>query len=520
MAIDKDNINRRGPWAILAVSIILVIIILSLGLLSYEATEEATFNEFNERQHVLAMWVVNGIELYFKTISVEIRAIGKIPEISRLEEVRTREELNHAFEELNHLGINDIGVLDAEGVLRYSVNAPQLEGVDFSWREYYKEAKGKTSPDTYIIEFIEFKGVKEGEKGVLVTVPMFDSTTGEFAGVVLGTIELNTLVEEYVAPVKPSENGHALLVDDEYNVLYSPDPSHFGKNLFEVTQGFPEFQRVAEDLVDSSSGKVEYSYYTFDESSAKYTEEVEEKLMAYEQVQLGEETWTLAVWTPKRDAQNLIRTAYNRQMIVILFAILVIIFGSAYSISTSRGVRKILEEKIKDKTRELLESEQKYRTLIESSSDCICLIDPEGIIKYMNSAGIKLNEYKSAEEPVGSDATESIHTKYLESMKAAFGKALKGENANLEYISTNSKGKKIWWESTLGPIKDEAGNVTNIVRISRDVSERKRAEETLRKNIEELEKWQKMTVGREKKMIELKREIKELKKKLGKDKPK
>jgi PAS domain S-box-containing protein len=47
-----------------------------------------------------------------------------------------------------------------------------------------------------------------------------------------------------------------------------------------------------------------------------------------------------------------------------------------------------------------------------------------------------------------------------------------------------------------------------------DITKRKQAEEKLKNNIEELEKWQRLTVGREEKMIELKNEIKELKKKL------
>ena len=51
--------------------------------------------------------------------------------------------------------------------------------------------------------------------------------------------------------------------------------------------------------------------------------------------------------------------------------------------------------------------------------------------------------------------------------------------------------------------------------ITRDVTERKKAEEELQKNIEELEKFRDVVVGRELKMVELKKRIKELYSKLN-----
>jgi hypothetical protein len=43
-----------------------------------------------------------------------------------------------------------------------------------------------------------------------------------------------------------------------------------------------------------------------------------------------------------------------------------------------------------------------------------------------------------------------------------------------------------------------------------DITERKQAEEELRQNLQELETFSKMAVGREERMIELKKEINEL----------
>jgi hypothetical protein len=72
--------------------------------------------------------------------------------------------------------------------------------------------------------------------------------------------------------------------------------------------------------------------------------------------------------------------------------------------------------------------------------------------------------------------------------------------------------------------KDARGGVLGVFAAARDVTAQKRAEaeiaEQRSKELErlaELERFQKLTVGRELKMIELKKEIEELKKRPGKE---
>ena len=57
----------------------------------------------------------------------------------------------------------------------------------------------------------------------------------------------------------------------------------------------------------------------------------------------------------------------------------------------------------------------------------------------------------------------------------------------------------------------------NALGLMRDIAERKAAEEELRKRTDELEKFNKLAVGRELKMIELKREINALLEESGKE---
>jgi len=63
---------------------------------------------------------------------------------------------------------------------------------------------------------------------------------------------------------------------------------------------------------------------------------------------------------------------------------------------------------------------------------------------------------------------------------------------------------------TVSPILDEKGEIVGAVHIAKDISERKKIEDELKAKVERLERFQKVTVGRELKMRELKQKISEL----------
>ena len=75
-------------------------------------------------------------------------------------------------------------------------------------------------------------------------------------------------------------------------------------------------------------------------------------------------------------------------------------------------------------------------------------------------------------------------------------------------------------------LRDSAGNVVGAVAITRDITKRVRAEEKLKQTVAdlertnaELERFNRLAVGRELRMIELKRQINQLSEQLGKEPP-
>jgi PAS domain S-box-containing protein len=84
----------------------------------------------------------------------------------------------------------------------------------------------------------------------------------------------------------------------------------------------------------------------------------------------------------------------------------------------------------------------------------------------------------------------------------------RGENFEFRYLHKN--GVKRWLSVSWQPIYDAQGNPLGTRSSGFDITERKAAEEALLKKMDELERFQRITIGRELKMIELKKEVNHL----------
>lgn len=362
---DKRRWRRRSA-AIVIVSLALVAVILVLGHRSFKETARAAVQEFGRRQAVLADGATHSIELYFRTLSTALRPLALDAQVQRLEEAPTRSHLKLKAEELRAFGVWDVGVIDAAGKLRYSATDSPMEGADFSSRRYYQDAKAATSSDTRVVQFVDFEGIEPGMKGVLVGVPMFEApaaqtpgaSAGRFAGLVGCVVKLDYMAREFIAPVRSTENGRALLIDEEGGILWSADRTMFGKNLLKECEGFPSFQQVVTQMTAAETGAAEFTYYAFDVSTGRYTSGTETKLIAFAPVRAGQRPWAIGVWAPKADALKSVRSANRTQHMVVGFSTLVVLAGAALALTLCARFHGILEREVDAKTRQLKEKQE------------------------------------------------------------------------------------------------------------------------------------------------------------------
>ncbi len=384
MNIEKSfaTLKKRSP-IVIVISFFLVIAIMVVGHQFLTIAEENIFLEFNKRQLVMAKAAASGIEMYFETLATALRTTGHMPEIKGFEEGATRRILAFEFSELKQLGINDISVMDAGGIIRYTVVAPQLENKDFSWRKYYQEAKKMNPDDSYIIQQIEFKGVDVGKMGVLVAVPMYtlsdnndDGTISPiFSGLILCTLKLDTLTQRFISPLKSSEHGHAFLLDEGFKALWMPDHSLVGKSLLEETKNFPSFQLILNKMTRGGQETSEFSYKRFDEIKGQFTHQKQKNLVAHVPVHLGNAIWTLGVWAPKENANALIHSIYIKQQFLLFIIIIIILLGAAYILLILFRYNRILEDEVNIKTNDIQSSHERLLTVLDKLDAMVHVAD-------------------------------------------------------------------------------------------------------------------------------------------------
>jgi two-component system cell cycle sensor histidine kinase/response regulator CckA len=130
--------------------------------------------------------------------------------------------------------------------------------------------------------------------------------------------------------------------------------------------------------------------------------------------------------------------------------------------------------------RALRESEERYRDLFDSANDLVCVASPEGVFLYVNKAWHESIGY-SDDELRRLTLLDVVHPDSRQRYSQALTRVLAGENVNhLELVFLTSAGVSITVEGNLSRTASvvEAGMVRGIFR---DVTERKRVEEHLRR---------------------------------------
>ena len=138
--------------------------------------------------------------------------------------------------------------------------------------------------------------------------------------------------------------------------------------------------------------------------------------------------------------------------------------------------------------RALKESERRYRTLVETSPDAITLTDVTGKIIMLNRETVRIHGAQSEEDLLGMDAVDLIVPEERQRAIDNTQETLEqGTIRNAEYRMLKMDGSVFSGEISASLIKDQEGEPFAFIGVVRDITERKEAEDKLRKYREELE---------------------------------
>jgi signal transduction histidine kinase len=325
--MEKQSVAKF--WIIITAAFFLVGLILVAWFITLESTEKEVLEKYNQQQLLLLEGTAVGVEGLFSDLAASLGSLGELAGLQYFHENDTRVELARKLEELTPLGITNIGILDRNGMGRFFTVGKESEGVDYSWRSYFKEAQQRQLGDNSDLIMVELQTIRPRELGFIIAIPIFEtavnaehpSPSGDFAGVIIGSLALDTLVQRHIIPFKPPGEGHIFLVNDEYDIIWSSDNDINQANILGSEQR--TLAKIADQMVIWEQGVPQGGFYEYKKPTGWNNIE----LIAFAPLNIGGELMVVGVVTPEEVARQTSLSNYKNQQLIFIVSVITIFVG-------------------------------------------------------------------------------------------------------------------------------------------------------------------------------------------------
>lgn len=265
-----------------------------------------------------------------------------------------------------------------------------------------------------------------------------------------------------------------------------------GFRIQDLVQGiFPEFyHKIDFQIYDGPEVSPSALMYVSHVHPEAQVEEHQPMFSTLRTLELYAHQWTLAF-----KSMPAFEAAVDRKMpkyiLVAGLAISLLIF---LLIKTLEGTGERAFALAQKMTSDLRESESKYRLVVDNMADVITTMDMDLRITYVSPSIFYLRGYTVDEvmaqsiEQIMTPESLQVASRALEEEMGleASGSADPSRTRILELEEYKKDGSVVWMETHLSFMRDETQKPVGIVSVSRDITERKQAEEQLRQTLESL----------------------------------
>jgi PAS domain S-box-containing protein len=127
----------------------------------------------------------------------------------------------------------------------------------------------------------------------------------------------------------------------------------------------------------------------------------------------------------------------------------------------------------------LRESNEFLRSVVESSRDCIKVLDLEGRLQWISAGGQHLMEIEDAKPLLQKSYPDFWSGADREAASNAVAAARSGGTSRFEGYCPTCKGTPKWWDEIVAPMLGKDGRTEKLLVVSRDITAQKHAEQTL-----------------------------------------
>jgi PAS domain S-box-containing protein len=452
--------------------ILLSILLLLLGYMFhsvYDEVKNKTIAEFNTQQLLLAKQAAKGIEKQFEHFSHDLNYLSEITHIISFNE--QGKALFQSYYTTHDDVIQAITRVNEHGHITYTFPFNQKAiGTDISYQNHVKSVIETQKP---VVSDV-FTAV-QGFQAVAFHQPVFEDNI--FKGSLALLIPFHRLAKEYLGSIKIGEEGYAWVISQKGVELFCPVPGHVGKTVAETSGRFPSVIAMAEEMMKGNTGA---TTYTYDKIRGKDIEQVT-KHAVYYPINLGNTLWSIVVATPESQVLAAMSGFRNK---LAFFLFLIIIVASILSYYIVRAITVIREEERRRQAEKaLLNSEKKYRTILDDIEDGYFEVDIKGNLTFFNDSLCKILGYPRS-ELMGMNNREFMDDENSKKVFQTFNQVFSTEEPlkGFDWEVIQKDGSRRYLDTSVSLIKDDKEQKIGFRGITRDISERKRTEEKMREN--------------------------------------
>ena len=141
-----------------------------------------------------------------------------------------------------------------------------------------------------------------------------------------------------------------------------------------------------------------------------------------------------------------------------------------------REQNRQLEEEMgeRQKAEERLRANERFlQTIIDTEPECVKMVDIEGNLLMMNRSGLEMIEAESFDQVKGKCVCPMLMPEYRDAFLQLTANVFAGKSGSLRFEALGLKGGHIWLETYAVPYRNEFGEISACLGISRDVTELK-----------------------------------------------
>ncbi|MGD0281564.1 MAG: PAS domain-containing protein, partial [Dissulfurispiraceae bacterium] len=445
-------------WPVIAVLVINLLVIAVAGIVIYQSRLQ-----YEERARIITQNYAQVLDEYINgvltKIDITLLSVGEEAE-KQIKSGGIKKESFNAYIKRQYGHIPEFAALrmaDEKGDILYGVNVPP--GVNINDREYWFRPRDNSRKEL----FIPRPYFGRISKAFVINISRrINNPDGSFAGVVFGTLSLDNLTKKLSGINLGKQAAFVVLNKDRYVVARYPEPKGIG-DITGKQIGSPEFVKLFQEGKTAATYK---AYSSVDGVERLYSYRKIADYPLYIDVGLSKDDY-LSEWR-KETAKILV--------LVAMFSF--VVFCLAYMLHRYIVEHRQAEEILLATKQELLEA-QGIAHLGNWNLDF-----QTGKGKWSDESYRIFGFEPGAFTPTFNKFIESVHPEDRKKVEAYFPDLLSGKlsHVELDLRIIRPIGDERIISVKLEVITDKNGKPLKLSGISLDITERKRAEETLRES--------------------------------------